>query len=1068
MINVTDTIKKAYDTSTTQCDKIVIDNIEYSINNVQYLDDCYNEGNIFGTAIARTLQFEIENNVNLEGKEFEYLTGIKIGNNVEWISLGNFIVESVEPNDTTNVNIVNAMDYMLKSNIEYVSSLNYESGTITILQVLQEACTNAGLVLATTNFPNKEFIVDSNQFEQGTLIRQVIQAVAQISGTVAKIKSDNKLYLINPNSVTEVSKIFTLNDYAEAEIKRATHPINLVSLGMSDVEGENITLRDEESIEEDGENSLVINNNPFAYTQAKRKQLITALFNAVKGFEYKAFLFNCQGLPYLETMDKIQFKDKQGNTYNSYVFRFNYKSPNGLESQIEAPSIIKATVNYQNIPSVLDRLKRTELIVDKQNQTITGLVEETTENSEKLAQQQITIDGITQKVENVVETTKTVSGIRTITLENCVDGNLLELRIFGNNTNFDFLFPSEDLFPSDDLFPNHDEENMTTTYMVAVAHEDGTSEVYRLAETYWLSKNSETQDMYELKDGKATITRRVNIYDGTTQEEEIEELGVKSISLKAGTNAITLLSHNATIEAKYAIQNEYTKNFATKVEMNSAIKQTEDNINLSVNKTLESYSTTEEMEAAIDLKADQITSTVQTTINDLEIGGRNYLVGSNAYRRSSPVGFTNTTLNDAYMEVPDMEAEVIPEETYILQVKCDGVLASSHGYNDNNKYKFTVWFYLLKEGTIDKDYDVAVCCHANNTTNPKYLGKVDNTYYWQYTIPAEMVKAKIRINTYADAENPQTVNFWDFKLEKGNKPTDWSAPQEDTDMAISQIKQTAENVSIEVGKKVGKNEIKSQINQSAENIKILANNIDFNGAISANGNFKIGTDGKMECTGAKINATDKGLNSGNAGIIAESTNYYGEYFSNGLYLGNKNVQNADFVWIVPGQITTYNEQRYGFDFGVASDNRIIWIVKDSAGRLISTNDTQFNLYSPGENTNLSLRSNGAFVNGYQIQTNASDRRLKTNIQDSKENALEKIMQIQHRSFDWKENGEHQKNGYIAQELREIDEEFVIVNDDKYSINLLNLLSTVTKAMQEQQQQIEQLKQELNTLKGAEK
>lgn len=1081
MINVTDTIKQAYDTSTTQCDKIVIDNIEYAINNVQYEDDCYDEGNIFGTAIARTLQFEIENSANLEGKELEYLTGIKTANGVEWISLGNFIVESVEPNDTTNINIVNAMDYMLKSNIEYVSLLDYSSEEITALQVLQEACTNAGLALATTNFPNKDFIVDSNQFEQGTLIRQVIQAVAQISGTVAKIKSDNKLYLINPNSVTEVSKVFTLNDYAEAEIKRATHPINLVSLGMNDVEGENITLRDEESIEEDGENSLVINDNPFAYTQEKREQLITALFNAVKGFEYKAFLFNCQGLPYLETMDKIQFKDKQGNTYNSYVFRFNYKSPNGLESQIEAPSIIKATVNYQNIPSALDRLKRTELIVDKQNQTITGLVQSTTENSKKLAQQQITIDGITQKVENVVETTKTVKGIQTITLDNCVDGNLLELRIFGHNTNFDFLFPDEDLFPSEDLFPNHDEENMTATYMVAVAHEDGTSEVYRLAETYWLSKNSETQDMYELKDGKATITRRVNIYDGTTQEEEIEELGVKSISLKAGTNIITLLSHNATIEAKYAIQNEYTKNFATKVEMNSAIKQTEDNINLSVNKTLESYSTTEEMEAAIDLKADQITSTVQTTINDLEIGGRNYLVGSNAYRRSSPVGFENVTGNDTFKVVPDMEAEVIPGETYILQVKSDGEVAPYHGYqHEDTRYKFTVWFYLFEENSTAIDFDMAVSCTGNTeNTNPKYLGKVDNTYYWQYTIPAEMVKAKIRINTYADTENPQTINFWDFKLEKGNKPTDWSPPSEDTDMAISQIKQTADEVSIIVEGKVGKDEIKTEINASKESVKIKSGNIDINGVISANGNFKVGTDGKMECTGAKINATDKGLNSGNAGIIAESTNYYGEYFSNGLYLGNKNVQNADFVWIVPGQITTYNEQRYGFDFGVASDNRIIWIVKDSAGRLISTNDTQFNLYSPGENTNLSLRNNGAFINGYQIQTNASDRRLKTNIQDSTENALDKIMQIQHRSFDWKENGEHQKNGYIAQELEQIDKEFVIVNEDKYSINLLNLLSTVTKAMQEQQEQmerlkkeqqleIEQLKQEIEALKGAEK
>ena len=66
MIEVTDTLKKAYEESTTQYDKIILDNKEYYINNVQYCDDCYLDGNIFGTAIARTLDFEIENIVDLE------------------------------------------------------------------------------------------------------------------------------------------------------------------------------------------------------------------------------------------------------------------------------------------------------------------------------------------------------------------------------------------------------------------------------------------------------------------------------------------------------------------------------------------------------------------------------------------------------------------------------------------------------------------------------------------------------------------------------------------------------------------------------------------------------------------------------------------------------------------------------------------------------------------------------------------------------------------------------------------------------------------------------------------
>ena len=331
MINVTDTIKEAYSKSTMQYDKIVLNDEEYAINNVELDDDCYEEGNIFGTAIAKALSFDIDSSVDLEGKEFKYYAGIKTIAGIEWIDLGTFITQDVEINDTTRIATINAMDYMLKTNIEYTSDLQYSNNNITLGQVAQEACNKAGITLATTDFPNVTFIVDSNQFSQGTLIRQVISAIAQINGTVAKVRNDDKLYFINPKTTRTVRKVFNLSDYSETEIKRATHPINLVSLGMSDIEGENVVMRDEQSILLDGENSLVINDNPFAYTEAKRQQLITAIFNAVKGFEYKAFELIGQWLPYLETLDNVQIKDKIGNTYNSFLLRYYGKSPNGLD-----------------------------------------------------------------------------------------------------------------------------------------------------------------------------------------------------------------------------------------------------------------------------------------------------------------------------------------------------------------------------------------------------------------------------------------------------------------------------------------------------------------------------------------------------------------------------------------------------------------------------------------------------------------------------------------------------------------------------------------------------------------
>lgn len=465
MIDLSDEIRKAYDKSTIQYDKIKIGDKEFPISNVQYCDDCYDEGNIFGTAIARTLDFEIENIVDLEKKEFEYFTGIRVEDTVHYISLGKFITTDVEPGDTTLINKVSSMDYMLKANIQYETKLDYSSKKVTILDVLEEASSNAGLELATKEFANSDFIVDSNQFEVDAIIRQVFQAVAGISGTFAKIRSDNKLYFITPKlidskkyTVKEVHKMLVADlnklkvrtitndlkvlgiekestkqvdemlvksmnniavkrlttninepslekqsDYTELVLKRNTHPINVVSIGMSQVEGENITLRDEESIAEDGENYLIINDNPFAYTQEKREQLIVALYEKVKGFSYTAYELKGQCKPYLETGDPIWVLDADGAITSSFLFRFTYKSPNGLESEMSAPSIIKSTVEYQNVPSDLERIRRTEIIVDKQQGTIDAIIDKQTEDGSKINSLQANADETTDTISKIIE-----------------------------------------------------------------------------------------------------------------------------------------------------------------------------------------------------------------------------------------------------------------------------------------------------------------------------------------------------------------------------------------------------------------------------------------------------------------------------------------------------------------------------------------------------------------------------------------------------------------------------------------------------------------------------------------
>lgn len=73
-----------------------------------------------------------------------------------------------------------------------------------------------------------------------------------------------------------------------------------------------------------------------------------------------------------------------------------------------------------------------------------------------------------------------------------------------------------------------------------------------------------------------------------------------------------------------------------------------------------------------------------------------------------------------------------------------------------------------------------------------------------------------------------------------------------TEQMNSAIRQTADSINTEVSKKVNGDEIISKINQSAENVSIEANKINLNGAVTANQNFKISSDGSAEMPKGKI------------------------------------------------------------------------------------------------------------------------------------------------------------------------------------------------------------------------
>ncbi len=92
----------------------------------------------------------------------------------------------------------------------------------------------------------------------------------------------------------------------------------------------------------------------------------------------------------------------------------------------------------------------------------------------------------------------------------------------------------------------------------------------------------------------------------------------------------------------------------------------------------------------------------------------------------------------------------------------------------------------------------------------------------------------------------------------------------------------------------------------------------------------------------------------------------------------------------------------------------------------------------------------------------SDKRLKKNIHDTEvQSALEVIELIPMRSFDWKKTDRHQKIGFIADELEQIDERMIQTGGNGYkAVDSFYLVGYLTKAIQELSAEVTALKARL--------
>ena len=612
------------------------DNLKSSLADLTIYDKCCDKGKYIGNAVAKKVELQLINkdNLDLADQEFELYVGVKLSNGeYEYIPYGNFIVTAYTDTKSNNKFKIEAYDYMTKLN-GYFSNILYNEKTnpnglkidypIKLKDFKEKILTYMGISYVDQTLPNDNFSIDTAINFDGYTIRNVIAKIAELQGTFARINRENKMEFCLQTQTDEEIPLSSMNN--KQEINNRYGPVNVVSLTMKNVKGENVTLRDDKSIDKYGENTIEIQDNPFVYTEALREKAIEELYSALDGFSYYPINFNWKARLYTDGSDIIKVYDMRNKKWvNSIVMNQTIKIPATRQSTLESPALTKTQVANQYISQSKQANTRTEIIVDKQNQKIESVVNNVTEQNTKISQITQTVDEINSKISDIADiTTYGESDRAEVELTDVNESEPIMIKVHPTSTNISYLYPNNNLLPSDTQYLPDRIIRFTRTY-----EEDGTTKTenidYLLPDDLLRYSDTVYDEFYLNYESQTcqVIKRCAYNADGTVRAlgtEITTDYPYPTITLGEGNYTITLPGYDfGYLYVRLMAKNIYTTQFYTKVETDSRINQKANEINLGVNQTLTNYSTTNEMNSAIKLKANEITSTVSKKVGKDEI-----------------------------------------------------------------------------------------------------------------------------------------------------------------------------------------------------------------------------------------------------------------------------------------------------------------------------------------------------------------------------------------------------------------------------------------------------------------
>ena len=518
-------------------------------------------------------QLDLDSNVDIPlGTILSYQFGLKVDGEYECLNYGNYVVYKSEKQEDTDSYKITCYDKMLYSMKDYENmNITYP---ITIRNYINTICNYLGLTFknASDTFANydkqiqNELYLDTDGNSLGYTFRDVFDELAQVTASTICINEDDDELEIR--YINDTEDVITEEYFKDINVNFGEKygKVNSIVLSRAS-ESDNVYLRDEESVAENGLCEIKIKNNQIMNFN-DRSTYLPDILEVLDGLEYYLNDFSSTGIVYYNLCDRYTISIK-GNNYSCIMFNDEVNITQGLEENIHTDLMEQSETDYTKADKTDRLINSVNLIVDKQNAEIRAIAE------------------------RVADVSNTISGNGSITLENAHEGILHYLEIEGD---LHLLYPSNDLFPSDDLYIR--DFNLIVD-----------DNVYHLDIDYLRYRSESLKDTYIYEDGTQRIIRRVAGIGGNPLTLPAEEREDIEIRIKENSTIYLESFSNAKFKCIYLLQNQYTDYFATQVELSSEIRQTAEEINLEVSKKVgddEIISRINQSAEQIQINADKI------------------------------------------------------------------------------------------------------------------------------------------------------------------------------------------------------------------------------------------------------------------------------------------------------------------------------------------------------------------------------------------------------------------------------------------------------------------------------